>query len=123
MGFLLGSITGLIGLTVLNIYSKRIVHKIYLHQCGRKASITFMSALWRPRTIVFNIPEFGGLHPSYGHFVRSEVVSFGNFWLMLESNRFTNETAIASLLNEILSGREVQVATDHQTTSSPKRRS
>lgn len=110
MGFILGSVAGLVGLTVLNIYSKRIVHRIYLHQSGRKASITFMSALWKPRTLEYNITEFAGVFPSYGNFYRSEITSLGNIWLMLESNRFGKEKAIVSVLDEVLHGREVQVA-------------
>jgi hypothetical protein len=109
-GFILGSFVGLLSLTALNIYSKRVVKQIFLHKSGKEVTVKFMSALWKPREGVYSIREFGDCSPSYGNFHRAEIVSLGNIWLLKESSIYVKDKQIQDILQNILDGKSMVIA-------------
>ena len=106
-GFGIGSFTGMILLTVLNIYSRRVIHRMHISRSGVKVTFDFFSALWVPKSRTFNVTEISGASPSYGNFTRTEVVSLGNVWLMKESNAFITDPEIQYLVEMVINGYPV----------------
>ena len=119
-GFGLGAFTGLILLTALNIYSKRVISRLHISRSGDRATIEFFSALWVPRTRTHRITEFGGAMLSYGNFTRSEITSLGNIWILKEASIFAQDPDIQFILEQVLNGQQVNLEQSDSDGRRPK---
>lgn len=96
--------TGLITFTLANLYCKRFVRKVYLHESGNRSRIVFFNAFGTEKVSEFHPKDFNILSPSYSGFYKSEVTTIGNIWISLGDNEFRDLEAYHNLAIRLLDG-------------------
>lgn len=101
---------GIFCLTALNIYSRRFIQKMWIDKTGQKIKVKYYNAFWIPKTIEYPASEFAGAEPSFGHFTKTEIISFGNVWLLKDASIYKDDIYIKKILDKVLDGHPVKLA-------------
>lgn len=106
------TLIGLIILSGMNIYSRRVIHRIWLHRDRSKLTIEFFNAFWKPKVATHYVTELADPRLSYGRFTRLEITSVGNVWIMPESNIYADNVDMDRILREVLTGNSPDLGSD-----------
>lgn len=94
-------------LGLLQVFSRRTVHRIYLLSDFETVELEFFNAFWKPVTIRVAINEFQEPQPSLYETTRFEITSLGKIWIHETKNEFKNIQDYEDTLEHILFGRPI----------------
>lgn len=107
IGFFIGSFVGLFALTCFNIYTRRIVHQMYIFKSGDRVRVQFFNAFWRPKVKDYLISEFNTPVLSFAQFTKVEITSLGNAWLLEDRNIYAKDPEIPIIVKKVLRGQNI----------------